>query len=82
MKQLKQFFAVTLLVATLGISTYAGEMDTPGYVPPPPPRSTATSGKMMAAPTAALPAPGYLEGATFVTMELESILGVLSLYVY
>jgi hypothetical protein len=81
MKQLKQFFAVTLLVATLGISAYAGEMDTPGYVPPPPPTSTATSGEMVT-PTAAATALGDIEGPTFLTMELESILGVLSLYVY
>ena len=79
MKQLKQFFAVTLLVTTLGISAYAGEMDTPGYVPPPP-TSTATLGEMDT-PTAAAPALGDMGGPTFITMELESILGVLSLYV-
>jgi hypothetical protein len=82
MKQLKQFFAVTLLVATLGISTYAGEMDTPGYVPPPPPPTSAAKSGEMVTPTAASPVPGDVEGATFVTMELESILGVLCLYVY
>ncbi len=81
MKQLKQFFALTLLVATLGISAYAGEMDTPGYKPPPPPTSTAAPGDMDT-PTAAAPALGGMEGPTFVTMELGSILGVLALYVY
>jgi len=81
MKQLKQFFALTLLVATLGISAYAGEMDTPGYKPPPPPTSAAAPGDMDT-PTAAAPALGGMEGPTFVTMELGSILGVLALYVY
>jgi hypothetical protein len=82
MKQLKQFFAVTLLVATLGISAYAGEMDTPGYVPPPPPSSSAAMPGDMDTPTYAAPAPGDMEGPTLVTMGLESILGVLALYVY
>lgn len=37
MKPLKQLLAVTVLVLTLGMSAYAGDMDMPGIAPPPPP---------------------------------------------
>ena len=82
MKQLKQLFAVTLLVLALGIPAYAGQIDTPGCTdPPPPPPSASVAGEMITR-TAAVPAPGDMEAPTLVTMELESILGVLALYVY
>ena len=81
MKQLKQFFAVTLLVATLGISAYAGEMDTPGYVPPPQPSSAPVPGDMGTPTAAATPDLGDMGGPTFVTITaLDTILGVLMLF--
>ncbi len=83
MKRFKQLFAVTLLVLTLSISAFAGEIGMPGCTdpPPPPPPSAANSGEMITR-TAAAPVPGDMEAPTLVTMELESILGVLALYVY
>jgi len=83
MTRLKQLFAVTLLVLTLGIPAFAGEIGMPGCTnpPPPPPPSASVAGEMITR-TAAVPAPGDMEAPTLVTMELESILGVLALYVY
>jgi hypothetical protein len=83
MKRLKQLFAVTLLVLTLGIPAFAGDMGMPGITnpPPPPPPSASVAGEMNIQ-TAAAPALGDMEVPTLVTMELESILGVLALCVY
>jgi len=38
MKAVKNFVLAALLVSTLSIATFAGDIETPGYVPPPPPR--------------------------------------------
>ena len=38
MKLVKNFVLATLLVSTLAINTFAGDIDIPGYAPPPPPR--------------------------------------------
>jgi len=40
MKLVKNFVFAVLLVSTLGFNTFAGDIETPGYVPPPPPRMT------------------------------------------
>lgn len=37
MKLVKNFVFVVLFASALTINTYAGDMETPGYVPPPPP---------------------------------------------
>ena len=38
MKLVKNFLFAALLVFTLAFNTFAGDIETPGYVPPPPPR--------------------------------------------
>ena len=38
MKLVKKFVFAALLVSTLTLKTFAGDIETPGYVPPPPPR--------------------------------------------
>ena len=38
MKLIKKFVFAVLLVSTLTLQTFAGDIETPGYVPPPPPR--------------------------------------------
>ena len=43
MKPVKNFLFAVLLVSAMAISTSAGELDTPGVIPPPPPRQMATS---------------------------------------
>ena len=42
MKPVKNLLFAVLLVSAIAISTPAGELDTPGAVPPPPPRQMAT----------------------------------------
>ena len=41
MKLVKNFVLVVLFVSALAVNTFAGDMETPGYAPPPP--STGTS---------------------------------------
>lgn len=37
MKLVKNFVLAVLLVSTFAVKTFAGDIETPGYVPPPPP---------------------------------------------
>jgi hypothetical protein len=46
MKTLKNIIFTTILALALSVTTFAGEVQTPGYIPPPPPppdELTATS---------------------------------------
>ena len=43
MKLVKNFVFAVLLVSAIAVNTPAGEQDTPGYAPPPPPRAMSTS---------------------------------------
>lgn len=43
MKLVKNFVFAVLLMSAIAVNTPAGEQDTPGYVPPPPPRAMSTS---------------------------------------
>jgi hypothetical protein len=65
------------------MSAFAGEIGMPGVTnpPPPPPPSASVAGEMNIR-TAVAPALGHMEAPTLVTIELESILGVLALSVY
>ena len=38
MKPVKNFVFAVLLLSSLAFKTFAGDIETPGYVPPPPPR--------------------------------------------
>ena len=40
MKLVKNFVFAVLLVSAVAFNTFAGDIETPGYVPPPPPRMT------------------------------------------
>ena len=42
MKLVKKFVVAVLLVSALSVSAYAGDLETPGYAPPPPPSYTAS----------------------------------------
>lgn len=48
MKKFQRMCAATLLTVTLAVSALAGQIPSPGYVPPPPPgdASTSTSGNI------------------------------------
>jgi hypothetical protein len=41
MKLVKHFILAVLLASTLAVTAFAGDIETPGFVPPPPPRVTA-----------------------------------------
>lgn len=43
MKPVKNFVLAALLLSTLAFNTFAGDIDVPGYVPPPPPRMTVST---------------------------------------
>ncbi len=43
MKLVKNFVFAVLLVSAIAVNTSAGEQDTPGYAPPPPPNAMSTS---------------------------------------
>lgn len=43
MKLVKNFVLAVLFVSALAVNTYAGDMETPGFVPPPPPPSRSMS---------------------------------------
>lgn len=43
MKNVKSMFAAITLGLILSCSTYAGDVNTPGFVPPPPPPITANT---------------------------------------
>ena len=73
MKQFKRLSGVMLLVLTLGISAYAGQMDTPGVVTPPPPPSSSTS-----APSD-MSTPGQMDTPGLATVAIEAFLGALAL---
>jgi hypothetical protein len=44
MKLVKKLVCVVLFVSALSVSAYAGDMETPGYVPPPPSQSMSQPG--------------------------------------
>ncbi len=75
MKHFKHFLAIALLALTLGIPAYAGEMDTPGYKPPPPP-PIATPGDMET-PTVA---PAEIGTQTLTEIAIDSILSALAFF--
>ena len=84
MKLVKNFVLVVLFVSALAVNTFAGDMETPGYVPPPPSRgtsiTTATNG-----PSATSGDPsslGFEEGAseTSDTLLYEALAALLSVF--
>ena len=75
MKHFKHFLAISLLVLTLGIPAYAGEMDTPGYVPPPPPPIAAPG--QTETPTVA---GGEVATPTLAEIAIESILSAFAFF--
>ena len=81
MKTLKQLFAVTLLVLTLGFPAYAGDIQMLGYTnPPPPPPSSAPASDDTSTPAVATPAPGDMDTATLAAVAIKTILDALALY--
>ena len=81
MKRLKQLFAVTLLVLTLCIPAFAGDMGMPGFTnppPPPPPPSASVAGEIEIPGTE--PVPGDISSPGMEEIALDMIFGALSLF--
>jgi len=76
MKPVKKFLFAVLLVSAMAISTPAGELDTPGAVPPPPPRQMTTINDDMPS--------GFeseqTDGTTSDYLFLEALAALLSVY--
>ena len=79
MKLVKNFVFAVLLASSLAFNTFAGEVETPGYVPPPPPRMVVSDDQSL------FPVAGT-ESQTEVTAEtsdylfLEALAAFLSVY--
>jgi len=65
MKQLKQFCAAALLTMAIGITAFAGDIQSPGYTEPPPPGD-------IQSPTATTPVPGEM-GTPGVTSTIDPV---------
>ncbi len=84
MKRLQKFCAVSILILSLTLSTFAGDMGTPGATaPPPPPLSSITSesGFPGAIATGDMSTPGVVSSLDPVTEAALSLLqSILSLF--
>jgi hypothetical protein len=80
MKHLKQLLAVILLVLTLGISAYAGDMEMPGLTPPPPPppASVLVSGGVETDPRDATSR--NIDTPAFTEIALNLLIGAISIF--
>ena len=77
MKLVKNFVLAALLVSTLAVNTFAGDIELPGYVPPPPPRLAVASDD----PVTPVAGEGTQEpGAETDNLLYEALAVLLSLY--
>jgi hypothetical protein len=82
MNRIKNLVFAVLLVSALAFNAFAGDVDTPGYVPPPPPRLTVADDDL----STRLPDSGTEEQTGIVTAEtsdylfLEALAAFLSVY--
>jgi hypothetical protein len=78
MKLVKHLVFVVLLVSTLTVTAFAGDIETPGYVPPPPPRVMTSNDDSTPITDA-----NTLTGAVTETSDyllLEALVALLSVY--
>lgn len=77
MKSVKNFVFAALLVSLLTVNTPAGEQDTPGYVPPPPPRMTVSD---ESTPVTSTDETGDILAETSDYLLLDALAAFLSVY--
>jgi hypothetical protein len=80
MKLVKNFLYAVVLVFAIALNTLAGEQDTPGYVPPPPPRATSTLDEYTSVNNSN---PETVGGVTVETSDyilFEALMALLSVY--
>ena len=78
MKPVKNFVFAALLVSTLAFNTFAGDIETPGYVPPPP-RAMSTTDENTPITTDTEQAGGIL-AETSDYLLFEALAALLSVY--
>lgn len=82
MKLAKNFAAVTLLVFTFALTSFAGDQQTPGHPTPPPPLPQLTATLRAENSEITTDVPGGIEEAqeTPETFWYQALLGLLSIY--
>jgi hypothetical protein len=80
MKLVKNFLYAVVLVFAIAVNTPAGEQDTPGFVPPPPPRATSTSDEYTSVDNSNTEADGGVEVETSDYLLFEALMALLSVY--
>ena len=80
MKPVKNFFYAVVLVLAIALNTPAGEQDTPGYVPPPPPRATSTSDEYTSINDSNTETVGGVTVETSDYLLFEALMALLSVY--
>jgi hypothetical protein len=79
MKLVKNFVLTVLLASTLAVTAFAGDIETPGFIPPPPPRvmaSNETSTPVSNAETSQ----SYVAPETSDYLLLKALVALLSVY--
>ena len=82
MKPVKNFVFVVLLLSTFAVNTLAGDIETPGYTTPPPPRVMTTSTEATDVPSSSDPC-AEQSGETVDTSDyllFETVAALLLLY--
>jgi len=80
MKLAKNFAAATLLVFVFSISSFAGDQQTPGYVPPPPTHAATTPNDETSEHRADVDGNTQVVDDSSDTLWYEVLLGLLSVY--
>jgi hypothetical protein len=80
MKPVKNFILAALLVSTLASATFAGDIETPGYVPPPPPRQMSTSDEDTTIIGSDTEEAGVITAETSDYLLFETLAALLSVY--
>lgn len=77
MKLVKNFVFAVLLMSALAVNTPAGEQDTPGFAPPPPPHATSIYDDDTAIPNTEA---GDITAETSDYLLFEALAAILSVY--
>lgn len=80
MKPVKHFVLAVLLVSAFAINTPAGEQETPGYAPPPPPRAMSTYDEPTPISDSNTEQAGGISAETSDYLFFEALAALLSVY--
>lgn len=80
MKSVKNFLFAVLLVSTLAFNTFAGDIETPGYAPPTPPRAMCTCDENTPVTDSNTEGAGEITAETSDYLFFEALAALLSVY--